>query len=118
MQADVSRRSALDRVAFPLLGAAVITVAQIAAGWWLDTGERVAAVAVALVVLAGIGAQRSFASARARGIAIGAIAASVAILFVHGPGTIWPIVLGFALVIVVAAVAAGAGAGLLLRRRR
>jgi hypothetical protein len=46
------------------------------------------------------------------------MAASIAILLVQGPGTIWPIVLGVALLVVGMAVAAGAGTGVLLRRSR
>lgn len=112
-------RSAAGRVIYLVLGAIVIGLAQVAAGWWLDSGVRVTGVAAALAVLAAVGAQREgHASSHAIETAAGAMAASIAILLVQGPGTIWPIVLGVALLVVGMAVAAGAGTGVLLRRSR
>lgn len=90
--------------------------------WFLNTGRAVALTVAWLLAASFVGAlyappRPGQAARRVLGVALGAMAAMAAVLFVTGPGTIFPIVLVIGAAIVAAAVAAGTYAAALARAR-
>jgi hypothetical protein len=86
-------------------------------GWFLNTGEGVALVGIALGVTAVIVGFAGGVRA-AVAFALGAVAAMAATLFVIGPGSVFPIVLVVGTVVIGCAVAAGSLVGIGLRALR
>ena len=87
------------------------------AGWFLNSGTGVGAVALAFAIagaLVGLARHRSVADAAL--VAAGAAVAMTLVLFSIGPGTIFPIVLVFGTLILGAATAMGVGLGMAVRR--
>jgi len=87
------------------------------AGWFVNSGTGVGAVALAFALagaLVGIARKRSINEAAM--VAAGAAVAMTLILFSIGPGTIFPIVLVFGTVILGGATATGLGLGMAVRR--
>jgi hypothetical protein len=82
-------------------------------GWFLNSGRNVAAIELTLFVSAAVVAflQRGRWGEGAAAFAAGATWAMGATLFVIGPGTIFPIVMGIGGALMVAAVAVGTVAG-------
>jgi hypothetical protein len=101
-------------------GLLFLTTAQVAgmedAGWFLNSGRGVAAVAL---VFATAGAVVGFLRTSVREAAMmasGAVLAMIVTLFTIGPGTIFPIVIVFGTAIIAGATTAGTAAGIETRR--
>lgn len=104
---------------FPIvLGLAIaIAVHIVGGGWWLDSGDRVR---TALTVVAMVSFVMGVTSPKNTWLPafhfwIGFSAGMAVILFLSGPGNIWPIVLGVGMGMAGMVVAAGFGVGALLR---
>jgi hypothetical protein len=103
-------------------GFLVILSLHAAQGWWLNSGGRVVRTVLVLLAVSLFAAvfRRQHYGDRAVALWLGAIAASAAILFRIGPGTIWPIALGMAALVTATAVLTGTALGAIiaaLRRR-
>lgn len=90
--------------------------------WFLNSGRAVAVTTAWLLIAALLGALAvppapDAVGRRMLSVAIGAVAAMAVVLFVTGPGTIFPIVLAIGAVLVAAPVAAGTYIGALARAR-
>jgi hypothetical protein len=98
---------------FVIAGFVVPVIVQLVAGWWLDSGRGVAIGAVLIAVGGALAAlwQPARVWANALALAAGVVIGSAVVLFRQGPGTIWPIVLVFALMISTVAAFAGAAIG-------
>ena len=102
-----------------IVGLLVTRALYIANGWWLDSGREVLRTSLVLVALsAGVTIWR-FGNPwlRAGGVWTGAVLEMTMLLFLSGPGTIWPIVLVFAAAISAAAVFGGAWTATALAKR-
>lgn len=87
------------------------------AGWFLNSGRGVRAVATTFVAVGAlIGLSRRDWMAESATTAAGAVLVMTGVLFSIGAGTIFPIVIVFGTAIVGGAVAIGASVGMLARR--
>jgi hypothetical protein len=102
-----------------IVGLLVTRALYIANGWWLDSGREVLRTSIVLTALGAFAAIWRFGNPwlRAGSIWAGALLEMTMLLFLTGPGTIWPIVLVFAAVISAAAVFGGAWTGTTLAKR-
>ena len=102
-----------------IVGLLVTRALYIANGWWLDSGREVARTGLVLAGLGAFAAIWRFGNPwlRAGSLWAGALLEMTMLLFLTGPGTIWPIVLVFAAVISGAAVFAGAWTGTIVSKR-
>lgn len=134
MTSDSGRRIEIGSLLF---GAALFVAAHVAllatwrrwfdpAGaypvWFLNSGRAVAVTTAWLLIVPLIGAlavppARDAVGRRMLSVALGAVAAMAGVLFVTGPGTIFPIVLAVGAVLVAAPVAAGTYIAALARAR-
>jgi hypothetical protein len=110
---------------FVFLGGMAVSVAEywFTRSWWLNSGQGVATMVVSLalasIVVGAIFRRNGRQWARAAGLfAAGAFGGQAVVLFLVGPGTIFPIVLFFCGVFTFFAVGVGASVGYLLRRAR
>lgn len=89
-------------------------------GWFLNAGRGVATVGLAFMIAGTlVGLVRRDAASGVKGatlIVAGGAVAMVVILFLIGPGNIFPIVIAFGTVIIGAATALGTGLGMVTRR--
>lgn len=93
-------------LAFALVaGAASAVVSQLLTGWWLDSGRGVALMMAMLCVLSI--ALVWFDRRAPLALWVGMINATIVILFMIGPGNLFPIVLVFAAVLSVLAIVPG-----------
>jgi hypothetical protein len=85
--------------------------------WFLNSARAGAFTAVSLALVAGFAAARDAGEATVRGVnvGLGAAAAMVVVLFVVGPGTLFPIALAIGLAVVESASVGGALAGASLK---
>src|SRR5262245_6865133 len=100
----------VDRIICVVVGAAAIAGIQALDGWWLNSTRGVVSTVLILMVASFLIAvfRRSGApTGGAVALWIGAMAASTAILFRVGPGTIFPITLAIAAALTATAVVLG-----------
>ena len=123
----------VDWVAFAVsfaVGALVMVGMNQRHNWWLDSAAGVSGVAVSLLVAAAVLALWRPVPRWEPSLALdaGATNASMVLLLLQGPGTIWPIVIAVGFILTTVAIAAGtalgtaahytvAALGRLLRRR-
>ena len=93
-------------LAFALVaGAASAVVSQLLTGWWLDSGRGVA---LMMAMLCALSIALVWFDRRAPlALWVGMINATIVILFMIGPGSLFPIVLVFASVLSVLAIVPG-----------
>jgi hypothetical protein len=111
--------TALEGLGSFMVGLLVTRALYIANGWWLNSGREVLRTSVVLAAL-GVFAtiwRPGNPRLRAGGVWAGAVFEMTMLLFLSGPGTIWPIVLVFAASISAAAVFGGAWIGMMLSKR-
>jgi hypothetical protein len=102
------------------LGLAIaVSMHVIGGGWWLDIGDRVVntscAIAVSAFTVGALWQKRTWLPAC--DLWLGFMAGMIAILFIIGPGNLFPIVLTIGGGIAGAAVALGFGLGAVARQR-
>jgi hypothetical protein len=102
-----------------LAGAVTAICVQITYGWWLNSGIGVLRTSVVLFAMGFLIALARSESPWRKAAALwaGAFGGMTGVLFWSGPGTIWPIVLGFAAAITAASIFAGSWAGFAARSR-
>ena len=103
----------VEKAAWFVLGFAVVAAVCVVGGWWLNSGTGVLRTVLVLLALGVFAALWRSGRPWVRACALwaGAISGSTVLLFIIGPGTIWPIVLAFAAAITAAAVFGGAFVG-------
>jgi hypothetical protein len=109
------RTSLLEKSVWFALGFSTIAVLQAVGGWWLNSGDTVLRVMLALLgcgVLVGL-SRVGKKWVRASCLWLGVMSASTVVLFRIGPGNIWPIVLATAAGLSAAAVFGGVVLGAL-----
>ena len=79
-----------------VIGVALAVTFQLAMGWWLDAGRRVA---VVLITVAAVTLLTANSTRHAIALWAGTMAGMTGVLFWIGPGNLWPIVLVFAAVL-------------------
>ena len=102
-------------VALFVIGAGTMVALYGATGWWLDSGRRVVTTAIVLAVVAALAAPPWL---RAVALWAGVVAGMIGVLFWHGPGTIFPIVIAVGAGITALAVTAGSVLGRVVRSWR
>jgi hypothetical protein len=98
-----------EQAALFVAGFAVVPALQAVGGWWLNSGTGVLRTVLVLLALGVFAALWRSGSPWVRACALwaGAISGTAVVLFLTGPGTIWPIVLASAAAITAGAVAGG-----------